>query len=116
MSLQDIRTHVLCLINEERRTVGEFPLVLDDALNVLAQGWAVKMASDIGLSHGDFAARINSVYPNTFASENISNCQSQDTVVSAWMDDAAHRYNMLGNYTKAGIGYSEGYWCLDLVR
>ena len=80
------------------------------------------MAENGCLAHGDFAGRIGSIYPNTFAAENIAVGQPDPpSTVAGWMDSPPHRANILGEFNRVGVGSIEDesgvrYWCADFAR
>jgi uncharacterized protein YkwD len=116
------QSSVVAAINSARASQGLSALVEDNALTRLAESWSASMAASIDLQHGDFTGRINSIYPDTAASENVAEGQPDaNSVVSAWMNDPPHRANILGNYTRLGVGAERDasgtiYWCVDFVR
>jgi uncharacterized protein YkwD len=113
---------VVAAINAARASEGLSPLVEDAPLDGLAQSWAASMAASGTMAHGDFASRIASVYPNTAAAENIAEGQPDAaSVVAAWMGDAPHRANILGDYNRVGVGSQADesgsiYWCADFAQ
>jgi uncharacterized protein YkwD len=108
-------------LNVERARQGLSPLAEDAALTGLAASWAQRMASGLGMTHGDFPARISEVEPNTAGAENIA--EGADTiagVVALWMESRPHRANILGPFTIAGAGRAVAddgsvYWCVDFA-
>ncbi len=115
-------TGLVAAINAARGSAGLAPLTGDPALERSASSWAVEMASTVGLDHGDFAGRIDAIYPNTEAGENIAEGQPDAAaVVNAWLSDPPHRANLLGPFDRVGGGSALDeagtvYWCADFVR
>lgn len=118
-----VNPEVVRLINVERARRGLGALADDPRLAAAARGWASVMAGAGLLSHGDFAARIRSAYPNVLAGEVI--VEGVDTpadAVNAWMNSPPHRANLLDpRFTAAGAGLAASapgvaYWCCDLRR
>ena len=113
---------VTAAINAARASRALPPLMDDDNLTRVALAWAGSMAESGVMDHGDFAGRMASVVPNTAAAENIAEGQPDATsVVAAWMDDPPHRANILGEYTRLGVGLARDpgattYWCVDFAR
>lgn len=102
--IDEVRTHIVTSINANRARRGLPALTLDSHLTAVSQEWADYLAQNKILIHGDFAARIQAVYPATEAAENIAEGYSANTLVTAWMCDKPHRDNILGPYTVIGIG------------
>jgi uncharacterized protein YkwD len=49
--------------------------------------------------------------------ENIAAGQrSTGEVMRAWMASPGHRDNIQGRYSRIGVGYSNGYWCVVFAR
>jgi uncharacterized protein YkwD len=42
--------------------------------------------------------------------ENLSTYPTPQDVFSGWRSSAGHNRNMLGSYSRVGIGYQGGYW------
>lgn len=111
-----ISANVIAQINVFRAKNGKNPLTQDVKLDTSAQDWAIQMATKYGMTHGNFSARIEQVYPNSAGAENIAMESTVNDVVLKWINSYEHRINMLGDYMLAGVGESNGYFCLDLVR
>jgi uncharacterized protein YkwD len=118
----DMNSRFLILINQMRANLGLSKLSIDDKLVGLAQSWSESQAQSDIISHGDFQSRIQSVYPNVYAAENVAEgVSSVSDVFNMWMQDSPHYENMIGNYTRIGLGYAVSntripYWTLDLIR
>lgn len=107
----------LALINAERAKVGVKALTLDTELVFAATVRAEEL--ETGYSHtrpnGKSCFDILDEYCidyNTTAGENIAmGYTSTQTVMTAWMNSAGHRENILNEtYTKVGIGLNGIYW------
>jgi uncharacterized protein YkwD len=49
--------------------------------------------------------------------ENIAMGQrTTGEVMQAWMASPRHRANVRGQYSRIGVGYSNGYWCVVFAR
>jgi uncharacterized protein YkwD len=49
--------------------------------------------------------------------ENIAAGQrSTGEVMQAWMASPVHRANVRGQYSRIGVGYSNGFWCVVFAR
>jgi uncharacterized protein YkwD len=114
-----VRAATICLVNRERTTRGEGPLLTNSDLQNAAQGHSESMASGAYFEHsgpgGSFLQRIMaSGYlsgPNALYSvgENIAYGSLQEatpaSIVAAWMASPGHRANILNSsFLEAGIG------------
>jgi uncharacterized protein YkwD len=107
---------LLDAINAARRINGLPMLISDTKLDLIAQGWAETMARDRMLSHGNFAARLNAIYPGRTCAENIAEGRSDAAaVVTDWLASPGHRANLLGPYTSVGCGRSGTFWVADFL-
>ena len=119
---QDINSQFLVLINQLRMKEGVGKTAINPRVVAVAQSWSDAQAKDDTMSHGDFQSRINSVYPNTYAAENVAEGSSDVSgTFNQWVNSPPHYQNMIGNYTSIGLGMSKSsqgnhYWTLDLVR
>ena len=49
--------------------------------------------------------------------ENVAMGQrSTGEVMQAWMASAGHKANIRGQYSRIGVGYSNGFWCVVFAR
>lgn len=99
------------LVNNERAANGLGGVGWNDQLGGLAQGWSDHMAANGDFSHQDLNAILNSPGWEGFSGlgENIisGGCGiSSGQIHQAWMNSAAHRANILGNFNAIGIGVS----------
>ena len=104
-TLQD---DVHTLTNLQRSNVGLQPLQRDATLDAAAQEWANEMSRMGTMVHSSNdwrAARIPSGW--TTNGENIAyGHASASSVMTAWMDSAGHRANILRtSFTRMGVGY-----------
>jgi len=114
---------VIAATNAERAEAGCGPLRADSRLTSAAQRHASDMAANDYFSHtgqdGDGSAdRMRDAgFSGSATGENIAYGQESATqVVTAWMDSASHRENILDcDYTRIGVCYdSRGdYWVQD---
>lgn len=110
---------VFALTNTQRTDAGLRPLISNMALDAAAQAWAQQLADSCTFSHSSGAWRSarTSAVGWSQTGENIAAGQSSATaVVTAWMNSAGHRANILDSrYTGLGVGFATGscyttYW------
>ncbi|WP_341933916.1 CAP domain-containing protein [Microbacterium sp. LWO14-1.2] len=110
---------VFTLTNAQRTQAGLPALVSDPALDAAAAEWARQLASSCTFEHSTAAWRSSRVAASGWVAtgENIAAGQPDaNSVVTAWMNSAGHRANILdGRYTGLGVGYATGtcyrtYW------
>lgn len=112
---------VLVIVNQYRATFRLPPVAADPRVAAVAVRYAAVMASRGSQGHdldGNPGQRLTAGgVPWRQYAENVAPPGYADAraVVAAWMGEPAHRANVLGPYTRAGAGWSGGYWCLDLV-
>lgn len=108
---------VLRLVNIERTNVGVAPLVLDEALCNAANMRAIEMDCTGVFEHkrpNDHSCfevyDICNVEWWNACGENIAAGQATpEDVMKSWLSSAGHKANILSpEYTKMGLGYSEG--------
>ena len=108
--VQELRSAVVCLINQERAARHLPTLEASSDLNTSAQGWTNAMVSSDQFTHGtNFAGRISSAgYVWRSAGENIATGYSTPrAVVKAWMASTGHCENILNpTYRNVGTGVS----------
>jgi uncharacterized protein YkwD len=109
------RENILASINKERVSKGLNELTLDVDLSRAAQTKSKDMLRRnyfdhyaFGLSPWDFM--INAGYDYSAAGENLAmNFNTTEGMVSAWMNSASHRDNILSpDYKETGIGIVKG--------
>lgn len=120
---------VIRLVNVERAKVGVAPLTSQSQLTQAAQNHAIDLACYGAVGHtsldgGTLIERLDAVeYMWASAGENMAvNYATPATVVTAWMNSAGHRANILEpEFTQIGIGYVynpaatyKHYWVMDL--
>lgn len=107
-SRSDIKTAVVCLLNQERRDRGLPALREDPRLDRSAQEWTNTMVHDDAFSHGsNFSARISAAgFHWSTAGENIATgFATPRSVVRAWMQSAGHCRNILApSFSAVGTG------------
>ena len=111
---------VLDLVNRERAANGLSSLTLDDTLSRYAAVKSQDMHDNGYFSHtsptygSPFDMMKSFGISYTYAGENIAmGYSTPEAVVTAWMNSAGHRANILSsNFTAMGIGYvaDGGYW------
>lgn len=107
---------LLASTNEQRRTNGEKPLIVSNKLNQAAADKAQDMfdkqywahTSPTGVAPWAWFGQANYQYAE--AGENLARgFSTSDGVVTAWMDSADHRANILdSNYTDVGFAIKQG--------
>lgn len=106
--LDEMRTAVVCLINQERAAHGLPTLKISAKLNRSAQSWNQWMIGSGNFTHGsNFAGRISAVnYDWQTAGENIATgFPTPRAVVQAWMASPDHCRNILDpNFRDVGTG------------
>ncbi len=106
----EMRTAVLCLINEQRTADGLPKLAASEKLDRSAQGWTDSMVESDEFSHGSaFMNRISATGFNwTTVGENIATgYETPSSVVRAWMRSPGHCANILDPaYREVGTGVS----------
>ena len=119
-SSESYAQQVLTLVNRERAANGLSALRLDDTLSRYAAVKSQDMHDNGYFSHTsptygspfDMMKSFGITY--NYAGENIAmGYSSPDAVVTAWMNSAGHRANILSaNFTTMGLGYvaDGGYW------
>lgn len=108
--ISNMRTAVVCLINQQRNAHGLPSLKVSAKLNTSAQSWNQWMVSTGQFTHGsNFAGRISAVrYDWQTAGENIATGFSTPRqVVLAWMASPDHCRNILDpSFRDVGTGES----------
>jgi uncharacterized protein YkwD len=108
----ELRTAVVCLVNQERAKRHLPGLVANGRLDRSAQGWTNMMVTHRLFTHGaDFASRISAVgFDWSNAGENIAaGFQTPASVVHGWMRSTGHCQNILSPiFRMVGTGVSRG--------
>ena len=108
---------VVELVNEERAKAGLSALKLDLKASQAAQVRAEEIGSHFSHTRPDgrscYTALKEAGVSYRAAGENIAKGQkTPEAVVTAWMNSAGHRANILSeNFTAIGVGYVEGCNC-----
>jgi len=112
-----VRGELLRLINQHRQANGKGPLSMDSRLNKAAQehtDWmkATGTFSHTGKNGSSFFERIEAAGgPSQGASaENIALNSTAQAVFNAWRNSSGHNRNMLGSYSRIGIGSNGRYF------
>lgn len=107
----ELRSAVVCLINQQRAIHHLPPLHASPLLNRSAQNWTNVMVTTDQFTHGtNFASRITAVgYVWRAAGENIATgFVTPRSVVHAWMASTGHCENVLSPlYRNVGTGVSD---------
>lgn len=109
-----MESDILMHTNKFRSSKGLPPLQLDTFMSGLARDHSEHMAQrSIPFGHEGFEKRVAAISkqngPVSASAENVANGQqSAEEVVDTWIKSPPHRKNMLGNYTRIGIGVSSG--------
>jgi uncharacterized protein YkwD len=126
-----LEQQIIDLVNQERTSRGLAALKVNAALTSAAQHHAANMAKYNTMAHTlpqadlpTVADRLNYYkYKFSWAGENIAwNFGSAQSVMTAWMNSAGHRANILNaNFTEIGVGVrynsrGEAYFCQDFGR
>jgi uncharacterized protein YkwD len=115
-------SQVVTLTNQYRAQAGCKALVRDTRIDTAAQGHADWMASTGTFSHtgkngSSFVDRLKAAGYPTPGGENIAYGQADaKAVVTAWMNSAGHRANILNcRFTTIGVGVAgtRNYWVQD---
>lgn len=113
--IAQMEQRVLDLTNQERAKNGLSPLSGDSKIAQVARDHSQDMINRHYFEHTTpdgvtFDKRLsNAGIPFHAAAENIALNQSAEAAVTAWMNSAGHRANILnGNYHKLGVGIAKG--------
>lgn len=114
---KDMVNQVLQLLNQHRASQGKAALKLDPKLEEAMQGHVRHMVERNFFSHtapepdvARFDARAR-LCGTTAGGENIASGQrTAEAVMNSWKNSSGHNANMLGNYTRVGIGFYQGRW------
>ncbi len=119
---------VLNLVNQERSAIGAEALMLDDAVNKVADGRAKELAEKFSHTRPDgrdcFTALTEAGIVYSSCGENIAMGQTTaEEVMNSWMNSDGHRANILSSdYTKMGVGYyydkesNQHYWVQMFIK
>lgn len=114
---KEIQRRYLVLLNEYRKELNLPLLILDEKLNEGAYTFSIQMYNDGRVSHKNFENRMNALYPNTYAAENVAKNNTIEEAFSQWKNSMGHRLNMISrSYTHCGIGSFNGYFTANFVR
>jgi uncharacterized protein YkwD len=118
--LEAVRSATVCLVNRERTDHGERPLVVNEKLELAAQGHSENMVLDDYFSHygpdgatpSDRMREAGYLYSSRIGfeiGENIAwgtlYLATPKAIVQAWMESPGHRENILnGHYRETAIG------------
>ena len=105
-----IEKEILRLVNKHRERKGLDRLARSSKITKVARSWSVKQAKKGRLAHNpSYARQIPAGW--TRASENVARTTARGSakklakrMVKLWMGSAGHRANILGPYTRRGVG------------
>lgn len=114
---------VATLANQQRAAAGLSPLAFDSALSKMAVDKARDMIANNYFDHtsptygSPFDMMTRYGIPHSYAGENIAEGQrSPQEVMTAWMNSAGHRANILNtHYKKIGVGYYNSAWVQEFT-
>ena len=116
----DWRDNLVAFHNAQR---GGLPALQRDArLDRAAQLHAENMARQQKMAHvldgrGVGARVCDQGVCRIGVAENIAAGQrSTGDVMQAWMTSPGHRANIKGRYSRIGVGYSKGFWCVVFAK
>ncbi|MEN8919351.1 MAG: CAP domain-containing protein [Octadecabacter sp.] len=111
------------MINQQRAANGLGPITENGRLSQAARAHAQDMVTNDYFSHrgldgSDLSTRARAAGYNCVAAENIAWGQSSEgEVMTAWMNSAGHRRNiLLGDAREFGIGRVNDHWVMLLGR
>jgi uncharacterized protein YkwD len=116
----DWRDNLVAHHNAQR--AGLPPLARDARLDRAAQLHAENMARQKRMAHvldgrGPVARVCAEGVCRVGVGENVAMGQrTTGEVMQAWMASPGHRTNVRGQYSRIGVGYSNGYWCVVFAR
>ena len=95
--------HLLAGINSVRAGVGVGPVTLDPVVSLVAQTWALVMATAGEISHNpDVGSQLNGILA---VAENVGRGPSLDWIHNGLINSPSHYKNMVNpNYTVVGLG------------
>ena len=95
--------HLLAGINSVRAGVGVGPVTLDPVVSLVAQTWALVMATAGEISHNpDVGSQLNGIIA---VAENVGRGPSLDWIHNGLINSPSHYKNMVNpNYTVVGLG------------
>lgn len=98
---------ILSDINKFRAKNGKPQLKLDSRMSGTAEDWSKRMHDTGKFEHrSDLSAGLSGGW--TRLGENIAAGYTAKSVVKGWENSPGHRANMLGDFSRIGIGYYEG--------
>ncbi len=104
---QTTEAQFLQLLNNERASAELDTLSVDASLVDLARSWSAEMASSSSLGHNpDLGAEIDTRLGSgvTHYGENVGQGATAESIDAALMASEGHRKNILGDYSRVGVG------------
>ena len=99
----DASAQLLTLTNSARSQHGLAPIVLDGQLSAVAQTWSQRMASAHVISHNpNLGQQVTQDWATL--GENVGMGATVESIQQAFLNSPAHLANVLGAYTRVGIG------------
>jgi uncharacterized protein YkwD len=110
-----VAASVVGAMNGDRAANGLGSLCWNSQLGTIAQSWAQWMANNQSLAHQDLNAVLGGTSFMTMGENLLVGPAGMDAgaMESVWMDSGAHRSNILGPFSAAGVGIaqsSDGQW------
>lgn len=101
---------VLATMNGDRAANGLGSLCWNSQLGGIAQSWAQWMANNQSLSHQNLDAVLAGTSFMTMGENLLVGPAGMDagSMEAAWMGSGAHRANILGPFSAAGVGIAQG--------
>ncbi|MFA4133027.1 MULTISPECIES: CAP domain-containing protein [unclassified Brevibacillus] len=119
----DFAKQVADLVNQERAKAGLKPVQMDATLSKVALAKAQDMSANNYFDHNsptygspfDMMKQYGIQYST--AGENIAmGQQSPQEVMQQWMNSEGHRQNIMNpDFTKIGVGFTNGYWVQEFI-
>lgn len=116
----------VCKVNQIRATHGLPPLQLDDNLDAYSDYWSKQQKDQGKMSHDGAdgskpwsASRIPKFFKTAYSSvaENVAwGSNNADSTLDQWVNSEGHLRNMLGDYTRMGVGNEGLYWTQSFAK
>ena len=102
-------------MNADRVANGGGSLCWNNQMSGIAESWASWMAANQSLTHQDLHSLLSGTPFFTMGENLLVGPVGMDagTMEGAWMNSSAHRANILGGYSAAGVGIAssgDGQW------
>jgi uncharacterized protein YkwD len=119
----EVERQLFNAVNSNRIEAGLAALIWSDLIAEEARAHSKDMADQtVPFGHEGFSgrfARITQALPADAGAENIAYGPDADAVFRLWMDSAAHKTNIVGNYDFTGVGVawdskSSSFYCTQI--